>query len=306
MSTKREGNNSVKGTNFLLDDERTAQTILLKDGRRLGYAEFGVASGKPVFHFHGYPGSRLEGKLANGVAAKCGVRLIAIDRPGMGLSDFRPKRAMLDWPDDVTELADFLKIGRFAVEGISGGGPYAIACAYKIPGRLISVGVVSGVCPSWDAGAPWERPRSIEDVENFWKSFSQMMPGPDKKQILDAKIMRVLAEEVFEAFNQGFEGVEQERKLYGKPWGFRLEDISSKVEIYLWHGKLDVNVPFSASQAVARAIPNCKAVFYAREGHYSTALNHLGEIFRTLISWQTVPGNAPPTRTEMRKFNNFR
>ena len=265
----------------MLDDE-TVHSIRLKDGRRLSFAEFGVASGKPVFHFHGYPGSRLEGKLVNEVAARCGVRLVAVDRPGMGLSDFRPKRTMLDWPDDVVELADFMKLGRFAVEGISGGGPYAIACAYKIPDRLTSVGVVSGVCPFWDSGAAWERPQSVEDVEGFWREFSQVMPEPDRKLVLDAKIMGVLAEEVFEAFHQGSEGVELERKLYGKPWGFRLEDISSRVKVFLWHGKLDVNVPFSASQAVAHAIPNCKAVFYSGEGHYSTALNHLTEIFGVL------------------------
>ena len=91
-----------------------------------------------------------------------------------------------------------------------------------------------------------------------------------------------MAAELLEAFHQGSEGVNHERGLYGKPWGFSLKDISSKTKVHLWHGKLDVNVPFTAARTMSSAIPNCKAVFYDGEGHYSTALNHLEEIFRAL------------------------
>jgi len=129
--------------NFLINNKRTVYNRL-KDGRRLGYAEFGVPNGKPLFHFHGYPGSRLEGKLLHETAAKCGVRLIAIDRPGMGFSDVKPNRSILDWPGDVAELADSIGIDRFAVEGVSGGGPYSAACAYRIADRITKAGIVSG------------------------------------------------------------------------------------------------------------------------------------------------------------------
>ncbi len=258
--------------------------IRLEDGRYLSYAEFGEPAGKPIFHFHGYPGSRLEGKIISSTAARCGVRLIAVDRPGMGLSDFKPERTILDWPDDVAELADFLKIDRFTVEGISGGGPYSAACAYKISDRLTSAGILSGVGPFWDAGEPWPKPSDMKSVKDFWLQFSTNMPEPDQKIILDPTTLNLLTEEMWEAFRQGAQGSAYERELYGKDWGFELEDISPNVKVYLWHGELDVNVPISMGRRVAETIPNCKAQFYAEEGHYSTALNHLEDILRTLTS----------------------
>ena len=87
----------------------THSTLMLRDGRSLGYAECGDPEGKPVFHFHGHPGSRLEITLAARPAPEIGVRHIGIDRPGIGLSDFKPHRQILDWPDDVVDLASGLE-----------------------------------------------------------------------------------------------------------------------------------------------------------------------------------------------------
>jgi pimeloyl-ACP methyl ester carboxylesterase len=78
----------------------TDQTIRLRDGRRLGYAEWGDPGGRPLLYFHGWPGARVEGSLADEAAKARGVRLIAVDRPGMGLSDFQPRRTLVAWPDD--------------------------------------------------------------------------------------------------------------------------------------------------------------------------------------------------------------
>ena len=87
-----------------------SQHIILKDGRKLGYAEYGTPNGKPVFYFHGNPSSRLEGWRLDEPAKHINARIIAIDRPGIGFSDFKVGRRILDWPDDVTELADNHKI----------------------------------------------------------------------------------------------------------------------------------------------------------------------------------------------------
>ena len=112
---------------MIMETDKSSETIVLKDGRKLAYAEWGDPAGKPVFHFHGSSGSRLERPPDEKVLT--GIRLITIDRPGHGLSDFKPGYRLLDWPDDVTALADHLGINKFAVEGWSFGGPYAIACA---------------------------------------------------------------------------------------------------------------------------------------------------------------------------------
>jgi len=102
----------------------TDKTVRLPDGRSLGYAVCGDPEGRPIFQFHGWPGSRLQARFLDEEATKAGIRVIGLDRPGIGLSDFQPGRQILDWPNDVVALADAMKIDRFAVLGISGGGPY--------------------------------------------------------------------------------------------------------------------------------------------------------------------------------------
>lgn len=97
--------------------DRTHQTITLKDNRTLAYADYGYPAGKPVFHFHGSSSSRLEHPQNVSILLDLGIRLITIDRPGHGLSDFKPNRQLLDWPDDVAALADHLGIEKFAISG---------------------------------------------------------------------------------------------------------------------------------------------------------------------------------------------
>ena len=87
-------------------ETRTDQTLKLKDGRTLGFAQYGDLEGKPVLEFHGNPSSRLGSRLFDEAARRMGVCVIGVDRPGMGLSDGKPHRKLLDWPDDVVELAD--------------------------------------------------------------------------------------------------------------------------------------------------------------------------------------------------------
>ena len=134
--------------------DSVGDTIKLVDGRRLGWAEFGDPQGLPLFYFHGFPASRLEGKLIEGAALRNGIRVIASDRPGYVISDFQPGRRLLDWPCDVKALADRLSIDRFMVLGVSGGGPNALACAHAMEPRLRAVGVVCGLGPVFE---PWAR-----------------------------------------------------------------------------------------------------------------------------------------------------
>jgi pimeloyl-ACP methyl ester carboxylesterase len=126
---------------------RQDNVLRLKDGRMLGYAEYGDPSGTPVFAFHGFPGSRITFRIADDAARRRGVRIIAPDRPGMGLSTFQPGRNLLDWPQDVGELADALGIDRFAVAGVSGGGPYVAACAFALRARVTVAAIISGIGP---------------------------------------------------------------------------------------------------------------------------------------------------------------
>jgi len=102
-----------------------SKSFCLADGRTLMYAEYGALDGKPVFYFHGLPGSRLDPAiLDDSDLMKADIRLIAFDRPGMGGSDFQPGRGFSHWPVDMVAFADGLGLRKFAVWGVSGGGGY--------------------------------------------------------------------------------------------------------------------------------------------------------------------------------------
>ena len=116
------------------------RVIHLSDGRILGYAEFGSNAGTPIFLFHGLPGSRLA-IPEMWPEEPASVRVIAPDRPGVGLSTFQPGRRLSAWADDIRQLADALSVERFIVAGFSGGGPHALAVAHGLPDRVIAASI---------------------------------------------------------------------------------------------------------------------------------------------------------------------
>ncbi len=131
----------------MLKMDKINQTLKMKDGRTLGFAEYGDPNGKPVFHFNGSGGSRLEHPADKAILTQLGIRYISTDRPGHGISTPQPDRELLDWPDDISSLADHLGIDKFFVLGWSAGGPHALACAFKLPDRVIFGALVCGLAP---------------------------------------------------------------------------------------------------------------------------------------------------------------
>ena len=283
------------------------ETLRLEDGRLLGYAVYGDPEGWPIFYFHGFPGSRLEAQLADRVAARMGIRLIALDRPGFGLSDFKPRRTIFEWPDDVVKIADALGINRFATIGVSGGGPYAAACALKIPQRLTAVAIVCGLGPLDTPNGtdrmirtnhlifflgrrlPWLAKISLwriayqvrRNPEGTLRRMIVALPDPDKAVLARPEVKTAMKDNVVEAFRGGSRGAACELLLYTRPWGFLLQDIATRVN--LWHGEQDVSVPPTMGQYQARTIPNCRAIFYPGEDHFSLVINHMEEVLSGLL-----------------------
>ena len=280
--------------------------ITLRDGRRLGYLSCGDQSGLPVFYCHGFPGSRLEVLLADEISATHSIRLIGVDRPGYGLSDAEPDRSLTSWASDIVELADRLNIARFHVLGVSGGGPYAAACAYKLPFRLLSVGIACGLAPIGTAGIlsgmnminrfglllSARRPSLIETglipisvlVRNHpviaWSFVALRSRQPDRSFLRRGDIRSVMCMTFREAMRFGAAGAASDLRLYSGGWGFRLKDIRTPVN--LWHGEKDRIVPIAMGRRVAASIPDCRATFLPIHGHFSLILegmpNFLGEI----------------------------
>ena len=128
-------------------DAAGKRVFYLNDGRRLGYLLCGDPKGKPVLCFHGYPGSRLDFRWLHEEAAKRGLKLIAADRPGIGLSDPLPDRSLTDFGGDMEELMARLRLKRPVVMGVSGGGPYALACLCRLQEKVRAGVVVCGLGP---------------------------------------------------------------------------------------------------------------------------------------------------------------
>ena len=124
---------------------KTDNLLTLPDGRKLAYAEFGKPEGYPVLYFHAAPSARLEPlMIGDQIFRQYGLRVISPDRPGMGESEFQPKREFSDWAKDVIFLADYLGLEKFSVVGVSGGSGYAAVCAARIPERLSKLVIASG------------------------------------------------------------------------------------------------------------------------------------------------------------------
>ena len=274
----------------------------MPDSRLIGYTEYGQPDGWPLFFFHGLPGSRLSGKLLDGPAKEAGARVIALDRPGYGLSDDQPKRRISDWPPDVAACADQLGIGRFAVAGISGGGPYAAACAALLPARVRCAVLLSGVGPFDVPGltdgfgrqnrmifrlaskSPWVvRPlmavmsfASRRASGFFQRQMVKAFPAPDRAVLSDPEVMKVMVADSREAFRHGSSGAAYETWLYTRPWGIDVGSIT--VPVLVWQGERDINVPPAMGHWLASAIPGAKGVFVPEAGHLGS-IQHLAEIF---------------------------
>lgn len=235
------------------------QFFRLSDGRTLSYAQYGRWSGKgPILVcFHGTPGSRVEaGEVRRMLAELQSIRLITIDRPGYGHSTPAPENyAVLDFTKDVEELLDRLGISEFMIYGVSGGGPYALACAYYFPrSRLIATGIMCGFT---GAKPSWANP-SIRTRHFFYLhaplSWNIMYYNPKWKAIRNLRVILAATgnEEHVRDLTQHDEKFRQlsvgrcsdSRRLYDQDrWAFGVENIDSNL-IHWYHGTHDKNCPY--------------------------------------------------------------
>ncbi len=273
--------------------------VTLRDGRKLVYAEYGRRRGSPAFYFHGTPGGLLEGRLLDEAARLQDVRLIAVDRPGYGSSDFKENRRLTDWPDDVADLAAALEIERFGVVGLSGGGPHAQACAAAMPERVTTAVLVSS------AGSPEAAVdgrgriarlliKGMLAITPFfawiaamwtalWAPHTRqwMMPRSiDRSVMKRCEVREAFVEEVREALRPGGRAMAQDLVLFSRPWGFAPGDVGA-VPVRLWHGDADKVVPVSIGRYFAREIPGCRATFVVGGGHMMI-VDHAREIMAAI------------------------
>ena len=283
------------------------QSLTLPDGRKLSFIEYGKKDGYPVMYFHGTPSCCLEPLMIGAEAfMKHNFRVISPSRPGMGRSDVHKNRTFLTWTQDTLALANHLKLDKFAILGYSGGAPYTLACALKIPERLTSAVIVSG---AGQMNQPEVKNNLDLKHRIFWNvadKFPVLLPlmlnrmrkyreMPDED--IMARAEKNMPKADFEVFKQndrltlskkGIEetfrdmnGVAMDVRLPIRPLGFNLGDINFPITFF--HGKQDNTVPIEVVEWMVPRIPNAKLVTYPYDGHMSVLCAHFDKIAKALL-----------------------
>lgn len=260
---------------------------------------------KSLFYFHGIPGTKLEAKILDPIGTKLGVTIIAMDRPGYGDSPLRRERTLSNWAEDVGRAAKILNLRRFSCLGVSGGGPYALACGRYLSDSLHRVGVVSSVCSL-------THPRLLKGVgvrNRLFFSLARYAPALLALTLrgfsalnscaprtlywwqclyassLDRAILRrenlgaLLSENFTRALAIGSKGVLNDLLLTLGPWDFSLSDIKSQV--HLWHGEQDDYVSLEMGRQIASELQNCQTHF-VKDGAHLLAIDRAREIVSEL------------------------
>jgi pimeloyl-ACP methyl ester carboxylesterase len=241
--------------------------------------------------------------------------LLAPERPGFGLSTFQKGRTLASWARDMDAFATALGVERFAVAGISGGGPYAAACAAALPSRVLAVGLVSPVGPmagdEKPEGVGWGHycvfrlfpriPGAIQVIFSLGRIaflyFPQAIFGlilgraapSDWKILSQADVRRNLIRGVAEGFRPGIRGAVEEMRVFSRPWDIEFANV--KAPCILWQGLADRNVPVPAALRLGELIPNCDVRRIDGAGHY-WVFDNIREILSTIATAARQSGGA--------------
>ncbi|ETN41029.1 uncharacterized protein HMPREF1541_02963 [Cyphellophora europaea CBS 101466] len=303
MSTPAE----PTGTIGIRLDDTTSDTLTLPSGRKLGYAQYGAPNGTPILYMHGFPSSRLEGAMFEPIAHKLGARIIAIDRPGFGLSSppppDQPPRTLLSAAQDVHALTQHLGLRRYGVLGISGGGPYALACAKALPAEeLRAVCIVCGIGSpdmgyrgmqfpnylGWTYGQRWlpglvrwwfgRQPDARLDLSDeerlrlMRRGFEKEKAGMHPKDVAffgDENWMKMRLRLTRETYAQGLMGMSDDYRVLNSDFGFRIEDIRKDLPVQVWHGDKDVFAPTRHGREVAKRLGDNATLHITDDTHAS-------------------------------------
>lgn len=293
-----------------ITEARFEGTVRVRRGRKLGVAEFGTPDGQPVFWFHGTPGARRQiPEEARKIAAARGLRIIGLDRPGVGLSTPHLYDSVADFVPDLELVADQLGIDRFSTIGLSGGGPYAMAAAVGLPDRVASVGILGGVVPSV---GPDAAPGGLVGFAHRFRKllpivrepaglaltvlvrlarpigsqgldlYARFSPPGDREVLQRPDVKAMFLDDLTTNGSRGLRSVVYDGILFTRHWGFSPRDI--QVPVTWWHGDADNIVPLAHAWHLVPLIPD--ATLHVRE-----AESHLGglgiadEVLSTVLRW---------------------
>lgn len=274
-------------------------------GRSITYRIFGDPAGRTVIYLHGFPSSRLEAGLHHELAATAGIRLVAFDRPGYGRSD-RYRGSVGEIGYDAVEVADALRADRFDLVGVSGGGPYATACAALAPDRVGAMALLAPLGPP-EAPRYGMRPANrafLAFAGTFRRTFaalqpiaayavrrhgegviqllSKSLPELEVEMLRDDALRSAFTEIVREAFVQRGAGATADGLRLTQPWNVDMTTVRAPVRV--WHGLVDDIVPPGMGGYYASCIPDASLTVLPSDGHFSLVCNHMPDVFAWLTT----------------------
>jgi len=274
--------------------------ISLADGRRLSWCELGAPQGRAVVYCHGLPGSRLEHPPEPELAAGKGLRFIVPDRPGYGGASPLPGRSLVDPADDIRALADHLDLDTFDVVGFSGGGPHALAVAWRLPERVRQLGLISSLAPFDHAGTEgmaeanqqlWGLARTdfpafaealesgLEALGGAYELLVGGAPPEDRALFEDPDLAAIYRQSLEEGMRQGATGMLEDAAAVSGDWPFAPDAIRCPVR--LWHGDRDANAPVAMGRWLAAHLPDAELTEWPGTAHFGI-FPHWSEILDAL------------------------
>jgi pimeloyl-ACP methyl ester carboxylesterase len=282
--------------------------IAVGDDRQIGFAEFGDPQGRAIFWLHGTPGARRQIPMeARVYAEERQIRLIGVDRPGIGSSTPFQYDTVFAFADDLRTIADTLGIDKFQVIGLSGGGPYTLACAAAMPDRVVAAGVLGGVAPVRGAdgidggvstlitvaapivelfGAPLRLAAStlirlIRPVaEPALYAYARISPEADRQLLVRPEVRAMFLDDLLNGSRKQLAAPFADVVVFARDWGFRLDEV--KVPVRWWHGDRDHIVPFEHGQHVVSRLPDAQLTHLPGESHLA-GLGRAEEILGTMV-----------------------
>ena len=289
-------------------------TIAVGDDRQIGFAEFGDPQGRAVFWLHGTPGARRQIPMeARVYAEQRQIRLIGVDRPGIGSSTPFQYDTVFAFAEDLRTIADTLGIDRFEVIGLSGGGPYTLACAAAMPDRVVAAGVLGGVAPVRGAdgidggvstlisavapvvqiaGAPLRLLASqliklIRPIgEPALYAYARISPEADRRLLVRPEFKAMFLDDLLNGSRKQLAAPFADVIVFARDWGFRLDEV--KVPVRWWHGDADHIVPFEHGQHVVSRLPDAQLTHLPGESHLA-GLGRAEEILSAMLGlWDRI------------------
>jgi len=266
--------------------------IRLPDGRRLAYGEYGERGGFPLFYYHRHGSCRLEAGFIHKSARLAGFRIISIDRPGMGASDFNRSGDLDSFARDVGELADRLGLPRFGLICNGGGAAFALATAHAFPQRVSLLLGVSALPPlpvrsSVTGGLLmaamhlYSAMRHAMCARRPHRYITRLMDSlgyADRRLLGHADVQLLLARDLREASRQGIRGVARDTALHYRDWGFDATAVS--VPVHFWLGGADNLIPRHRVENFVSCCSDAQLHILPARGHF-LFIRAMDEVFAT-------------------------